>query len=295
MTNPTLKYIIFSVLIVFSLFFSEICFAQISADRAFADYLFTQGEYYRAITEYYRLLFATKDSSTTTILLKNIGLCYFNGESYDEYISFLNTHRKDFQANPQILEEMDLHLGKSYYFLGEYPKAITTLEWSNVSFNNSLISEAQFLLGLSYARIFSWQAAAKQFKLIDNNSSFKQFSNIFISSEKELVNLTRKSPALAGVFSTIIPGSGYIYCNRLGTGFTSLLINGLLIWTCRDAIANEQYGLAAATGFFGMGWYIGNIKGSVDAARVYNANKRHRYINDLLEKANCEEYGKPIG
>ena len=191
MTNPKLKFIILSLILVSNVYSHGTCSAQIVADKTFADYLFSHGEYYRAITEYYRLLFATTDSSTTINLLRNIGMCYFNGASYEEYIAFLNTHRIKFQRNPFLLAEMDLHLGKSYYFLGEFPKVITTLEWSSISQNNSLFSEAQFLLGLSYARIFSWQAAIKQFKLIDDNSTYKQFADFFITSENEIIKLTK--------------------------------------------------------------------------------------------------------
>ena len=71
-----------------------------------------------------------------------------------------------------------------------------------------------------------------------------------------------------------------------------MILNGLLIWTLNDAIKQKQYGLASVVGFFGIGWYIGNIKGSANAADVYNKHIRNKFINKLFEKENLYEYIK---
>ena len=57
-------------------------------DGNFADYLFREGEYYRAVTEYYRQLHAVSDPAVRTAILRKVGLCYFKGEDYDGYLSF---------------------------------------------------------------------------------------------------------------------------------------------------------------------------------------------------------------
>jgi hypothetical protein len=50
--------------------------------------------------------------------------------------------------------------------------------------------------------------------------------------------------------SAIIPGAGYAYSDRVGTGITSFIVNGLIIWTIRDALIKEQYGFVGAVSFF---------------------------------------------
>ncbi len=270
----------------------EILYAQKFNDEAFADYLFKEGEYYRAITEYYRLLYNSTDSAEKIKTLKNIGLCYFHGADYTGYISFIKKNRIHFQSNSIIRTELDLYLGKSYYHTSQYPKAITALEWSNVNSNNLFFNEIQFLLGISYARIFDWKSAIKKMQLINEDFQNIRIAENFSSSLKDFSNLPKRSSFLAGTLSSIIPGTGYIYCDRLGTGLTSFIINGLLIWTFQDAINKKQYGLATTTSFFGIGWYIGNIKGSIDAAQIYNSNIRNEYIDSLLEKENFYEYLK---
>ena len=61
----------------------EILNAQEIYDKGFADYLFKEKEYYRAITEYYRILYNHTDSTQKSKILRNIGLCYFHGADYE--------------------------------------------------------------------------------------------------------------------------------------------------------------------------------------------------------------------
>ena len=131
-------------------------------DEGFADYLFNKGEYYRAITEYYRLTYIISDSSKKTNLYRNIGLCYYHGADYEGFISFLNEHNFYFSSKPSIRAEMTLFCARSYYHLNDYQKAISTLEWSYDKHHKLFFNESQFLAGISYARIFDWQKAIEQ-------------------------------------------------------------------------------------------------------------------------------------
>ena len=289
-----LKLPIFSSLIFITIIFSKLIYAQEFSEKGFANFLFERGEYYRAITEYYRILYSKKDTTQEIDLLRKIGLCYFQGEDFKGYISFLKKNRNLFQKNSGYSTEMDYYLGRSYYNLEEYPKAITNLEWRKVIPDNPYYSEFNFLLAISYARIFKYQIASKKIKLVKPDSPKKEIAERFDLYLKDLSEFDEKSPFFAGTLSAIIPGSGYIYSDRVGTGLTSFLINGLLIWSIRDAIKDEQYGLASAIGFFGVGWYMGNISGSVTAAEEYNAKTRNEIINEFLEKENLIEYIKPV-
>jgi tetratricopeptide (TPR) repeat protein len=270
----------------------EILFTQEIYDEGFADYLFREGEYYRAITEYYRLIYQYTDSTKKTELFKNIGLCYYYGADYQRYITFFNKKQHYFETKPTIRTEMELYLGKSYYHLNNYQTAISTLEWSDISLDNSFFSETQFFLGIVYSRAFNWQKAIEKMQSIEQDSPYKAAAENFSRSLQNSSKLPEKKPVLAGILSAIIPGSGYIYSNRVGTGISALVINGLLIWTISDAIKKEQYGLATTAGFFGIGWYVGNIKGSVDAANGYNTHIRNEFIDTVLEKENLDEYLK---
>jgi len=277
------------VAVVFSI---EILFAQQTYDEGFADYLFKEGEYYRAISEYYQLIYQCTDSTKETEFFRNIGRCYYYGADYPGYITFFEKNQPYFEANPIIRTEMDLYLGKSYYQLGNYQMATSNLVWSDFGSDNLFFNETQFFLGIAYSRMFDWQKAVEKMKMVEEGSPYRAAAVNFSRSLQNSSKLPEKKPVMAGILSAIIPGSGYIYCNRIGTGISALVINGLLIWTVSDAIKREQYGLATTAGFFGIGWYVGNIKGSVDAANGYNTRIRNEFIDTILDEENFDEFKK---
>ena len=282
-------------LILIILFINPIfVIARELSDSTFADYLFREGEYYRAITEYYRLLYASADYSERAQILGKVGLSYFRGEDYNGYISFFNKNRDNFSGDSLLYMEMTLYLGKSYYHLNHYRDAIKCLESQPLSPPNHFFNQYQFLIGISYSRIYDPQNAIRKLELIkqSDSDSDKITADHMIHSLSRFPDLSHKNPFLAGGLSAILPGAGYAYCHRRGTGFASLLINGLLAWTFSDALNHDQYGLASLTGFVGIGWYAGNIKGSVSAAKKYNSTVWNDYINSVLLKENFLEYVK---
>ena len=262
------------------------------SDEGFADFLVKKGEFDRAITEYYLLLYISENPSQKMNILRKIALCFYQESDYEGYISFFKKNDTNFTVNSFLHAKMILYLAKSYYHLNNYQKAISTLEWSITTINDSLFNENQFLLAISYARMFDWQMTIEKLKLVEPDSPSKINADHLIHSFANFPKLPRKSPFWAGTFSAVIPGSGYIYCHRPATGITSFLVNGLLIWAIRDAMVRKQYGLVSAVSFFELGWYVGNIKGSVEAAYSYNFNVRNQFIDRLLEKENLFEYVK---
>lgn len=82
----------------------------------------------------------------------------------------------------------------------------------------------------------------------------------------------RKSPLVAGIFSTLVPGAGKIYIGKVGEGLISFLtvgIFGLQTWEAykKDGVESVRFilfGTALTT------FYIGNIWGSVLAVKIRN-------------------------
>ncbi|MBU8922660.1 MAG: membrane protein insertion efficiency factor YidD [Bacteroidales bacterium] len=259
-------------------------------DTGFADFLRENGEYYRAITEYYRELHGESDPKRRAAIFSRIGRCYYEGGDYEQCISFVEINRQALKIDGTSLSEMELYRSKSYYSLGRYTVAITNLEWNELDTDDPHYYESQFIIGLSYARISDLNASLGKMRAIPPESDFYPASNRLLEYEDRFDKLPRKKPGVAGFLSALIPGAGYIYSGRYSTGVASLLINGLIGWTISDAINKEQYGLSSTTMFFGLGWYIGNIKGSADAARRHNSVARHRLIDDILKQEDMEEF-----
>jgi tetratricopeptide (TPR) repeat protein len=83
-------------------------------------------------------------------------------------------------------------------------------------------------------------------------------------------SLPQKSEVLAGILSGIIPGAGYAYAEEYATGFMSLGVNGAFIAATWTAFAEGQEAVGILAGGVGLPFYIGNIYGSVLAARKWN-------------------------
>jgi len=174
-------------------------------------------------------------------------------------------------------------LAKSYYHLQNYSKAISTLEWANIPNEDPYSEEALFTSALCYARLFFWDEASRRFALIDISSLQGKSARGLSHSLQRGKVLPKRHPWFAGTLSAVVPGTGYLYSGRPGTALTSFVINSLIFWVLRDAIAQESYGIATTTIFLGSGWYVGNIRGSMRAAEEFNIKNRNRFIDDLLE------------
>ena len=255
-------------------------YSQGTADDKFASFLFSKGEYYRAITEYYRVYYISSDRDVKVNCLKNIGLCYFSGEDYDGFINFFRRNRNDFILTPKTAVEMKILEGKSYFKLNSYERAISIFEKTQIEYGDSLYPEKYFFTALSYAHLYNWRAANENLELVNKGKKFSKIQEYLNKQHDGLPVISSRNPTLAGILSGLVPGTGYIYSGRISTGISSLLVNGLLIWAIIDATKNHQYGLSLSLGFFGMGWYVGNIIGSVNAANQYNTYNQEQYLKN---------------
>jgi tetratricopeptide (TPR) repeat protein len=223
-----------------------------------------------------------------------MGLCYYHGEDYEGYIAFIKKNQSNLSINSTLFAEMNLKLGESYYHLNRYRKTINHLDSIQLDPQNQYYNDTQFLRAISFSRLYDWQSAVNELgKVYQDNSDLEKIkAGNMIRSIENFQNQSFKNPFIAGGLSAVIPGSGYAYCHHWGTGIASLLVNGLIVWAFADAWKNKQHGIASLTGFLGVGWFIGNIRGSVKAAQRYNTQIREDFVNSLLMKENFLQYVK---
>ena len=100
-----------------------------------------------------------------------------------------------------------------------------------------------------------------------------------------------KSPVTAGIFSAIIPGSGRFYTNDYKNGIISLLFIAGTVWQANSRF--QKNGVTSTGGWIyaglGLGFYLGNIYGSIRSAKVINEvtkkkidEKTKYYITNLM-------------
>jgi tetratricopeptide (TPR) repeat protein len=270
----------------------------------------TQGEHYRAITEFHRAIFLCKESpercpklfgrlygdagtSLGSVARYEIGRSYLLGSEYERA-------QREFE-NFTLFE---LPLGfklQGRLLLGRSILEQQMFEDAHEFFGNE-IRDLEKLIGgdletslqaskfrLKFAEEDAWTALYAY----DLPGAIERFgylatldgNNPRISGMQERVRtglkLPRRSPALAGVLSGLLPGLGQVYAGRPLDGLVSFLVNGLFIWGGIEAWEDDQKEVAAVIGFVELGWYGGNIYGAINSAQKFNWHQRSHFVQDM--------------
>jgi TM2 domain-containing membrane protein YozV len=246
--------------------------------KKFADHLFCENDYLRAVEEY---------ESIKNVLLNDtidfkIMLCYSELGMYQmsnlSKVPFSNSlFKKD--AVCLSLKNRFKESPESFYLLFEISTYFFSLE------DSSTLNYFQKLSGVSY--LLGTHEILPKEKII----------NPFESSDKKIISdyydwktdPPYKSPALAGILSAVIPGSGKMYVGEWGDGITALLVTGLFAFLAYDNFQADH--TTRAWIFTGLGafFYAGNIYGSVASAQIFNARIDFEFndgLNLFIEQRN---------
>lgn len=231
----------------------------------FANQLFAEGDYYRAITEYKRGLFTCDEDSIARFYRLRIGQALFLAEQYNLVLSWYT----EIDPNARRAEETLLY-GQSFFRLERFSDVIQALESEALSSTSvDIQSQANFYVGISFIRLERPYEAITCLNRINSESVFASRATTYIHSLEQQPYYSRKDPLTAGLLG-ILPGAGYAYTEHYGTALASLVLNGLLTWATVDAFQNGDTAAGITYSIFATGFYIGNITGSVQSADRYN-------------------------
>lgn len=241
--------------------------------KLFADYLFCEGDYLRAIEQYE--LLDNKFINDTVRFKIMLGYSDLNlYQQSNEIINKLNHESKLY--NDAYLLSM-----KNELLIKQRPLEYPALS----SFN---LAEQERFSRLSMISILYGNE-----QLIEKSD----FISIFSKKQQNTVSFLYdykfdppyKSPTWAGIFSAIIPGSGKMYVGEWGDGITGFLLTGLFAFLAYDNFKADHNTRAWIFTGIGVFFYAGNIYGSIAAAQIYNVkiNFDFQYgLNLFLEQEN---------
>ena len=248
-----------------------------------ADAFLAEGEYYRAITEYKKFLFLFPDSGKADYALFGVGTAYYRGEEYEPaartFAAVLEKYGKGAHAAPSAYFK-----GVSLWKLGRFDRAeaafdrVAALDPASEYAPLSLIGKS--LLSYDARNVPDCRGELTRFLESYPQDARAERVRQTIALLDRNREVPRKSPAVAGVMSAVVPGSGYMYAGRYGDGVVALIVNGLFIAGTVAAIHQENYAVAAIVGGIGLPFYVGNIYGSANAATKWNIGVR----KELREK-----------
>ncbi|RKU30821.1 hypothetical protein C6497_03865 [Candidatus Poribacteria bacterium] len=249
----------------------------------FANYLYEQGDYLRAVNEYQRYLYyQPKDSNQ---IQYRIALCYRLGGKPELAIQIFRSFLGK-SDDHELISNSYYQIGASYFLMENYEKTVSYFStFLQHIRDNRLRAESHQLIGLSLLKQKEWLEAEKSFKLLLNSDivEVSKIAEVYHEFALGGRQLPTRSPLFAGFFSTILPGAGRVYTGRIGDALNSVFIIGISGWQAYDGFQRD--GLSSIKGWT-LGticgiFYVGNIYGSVVSARVFNDRIADEYLTTL--------------
>jgi TolA-binding protein len=250
----------------------------------FAMNLLDEKEYYRAITEFKRLVYCYPDHGLAENSLYQIGMCYYLGERYPEAVAAFDKAKENYPENKPFHNELNLMIGESHYHNKNYSEAIETFQDIMMTCpDRELAEKAQFMIGWCHIEQYQWKKASLEFSKVTMHRDLS-YTARYVAEELNGCHLRYKSPQKAGLLSAIMPGAGQLYCERKRDGLTSFLLNGMFIWGAVESFKKKNESVGTLLLLFELGWYGGNIYSGINNAHRYNLNINERYAQGLRDR-----------
>lgn len=251
---------------------------------AFAENLFEESDFYRAIGEYKRLTFLCPGSeSLCEKAYFKIGLSYFRAQRWQNAIDALDLFLAHYPDSSVASEALYLK-GMSEKNLSLYDRALSTFQGVIETGGEEYRAKAIYQSGLVLADMEQWERAGEMFTRVPEGSTLYDSAGVFSAGLANIGNLPHKSPAVAGTLAAVLPGAGHLYTGRSMDALVAFLLNGAFIWSAVELFDDEKYVTGAIVTFFELGWYGGNIYSAIGSAHKFNKRTQRDFIKGLRER-----------
>lgn len=251
--------------------------------------------------EYAKSLFDKKDDETAMVEFKrfvhffpesprhdqarfNIAVCLFSLKKYHEAARAFNEIILDGREN-EITKEAFFYQSQAFLNLGNIGYAQIVLQnflklvedretKDRIYFNLSRIHLADAKNG----QITALASARNALSKISHAGAVTYHTDQYLDLITEAEQAPQKNPGAAGVFA-IIPGGGFLYCERYHDALVTFLLNTGLMAAAYKAHDDGNDALAGVLAFVETGFYTGNIYGSISSAHKYNRAQTLNILN----------------
>jgi TolA-binding protein len=249
----------------------------------FAEYYFSNKDYDRAIGEYQRYIYYFPEDEKVEQAMHKIGLAHmYSGDfndAIDAFRSLVRKYRDTETALKSYLWISECHARKK-----EYGYAVLTLQdLIKIADDMDLKDEALYRMGWHYIEMAKWEEAHRTFDSISPRNKDRYRLALLSAELSNSRFIDRKDPTLAG-FLSILPGAGYAYCERYHDAAVAFFLNGGLGYAAVESFDHGLIALGAVITFVELGFYAGNIYGSVSSAHKYNQSKIDDFIHTIKKR-----------
>lgn len=263
---------------------SNSCFASsaglINSELSFAESLYQEGDYYRAVTEYKRFLHFQPNHPDAAHAQLNMARSFLHGEQWESgektLLALMQQYPKSTESDYAAL----------LYAEAAYKQHNFTRTLERLSQINSARPSAQLLNHQTDLRLWSLAALGNYDQLLADDSQLTSQSALNNEELLQLRQLPLKSPRLAGGLSAIVPGSGQLYAGRYREAGMALLLNAAFLGGGIQSIKTGNHIVGGILLFFEAGWYGGNIYNAMNSVHKYNRDLQQSTLSRLIEHYN---------
>jgi tetratricopeptide (TPR) repeat protein len=250
----------------------------------FAESLFEEGDYFRAITEYKRFIFFYPEDELVEDSSFKIAECYFRAGRWEETISSVDDFIDEFPESE--LTDAALFLKASAERnLKRYDEALTSFSRIIKRDIEPYRDQAIYQSAVVLVEKNEWEKAISVLSTMPGSSPLYPAAKTFASGLEKIDDIPSKSPAAAGCLAAVLPGAGHVYTERYRDAAIAFVLNGAFIWSAIELFHKDEYVTGGIVTFFELGWYGGNIYSAVSSAHKYNEKSKGDYIRELQERS----------
>jgi len=251
---------------------------------AFAQSLFETGEYYRAVGEYQRFLFFQPQHALASQAQLRIALAYFCGEQWLQAFEVFRQVTR-MAADPAVREAAALWMAEALARRGRHEEALRGYREVMAAYPGTpTAARAAYLIGWSLLWLRQWEEARQVFAAIAATSPYYASAQRLASALDPPPALPQRSPTVARVLSTVLPGAGQIYSGHTVDGLIGLGVHGALIAGTSGAILAGLEGAGGIGAFFTWGFYRAQMGNAAADARAFNVQAEEDFIEQLAAR-----------
>jgi tetratricopeptide (TPR) repeat protein len=262
---------------------------------SFADHLFDDGDYYRAITEYERFLFSFPGHPLAKKAHYQIAMSYFKGEKYLPALERFRLLAEQYPSEETGIKSRYM-FAETYYQEKDYGQAIDAFEkFLTLYPDDPQADAARIKKGWCYLRQGNWREAGEEFQKLPPGSPLHEQGMELAGESNKYPGIPKKSPTFAAGLSAVVPGAGQLYVGRKTDAAAAFLLNGAFIWATTESYHKRSYVTAGILLFFESGWYLGNIYNAASSAYKYNRQAEERYMENIQGQYGISFYRDEMG
>ncbi len=258
----------------------------------FADHLFGQGDYYRAITEYKRALFYFPTYEKKDFIHYRIGKSYYLGARYRAALHYLapltEINNKDIRLDVKNL------VGLSYLYRKDYLGSERVFQ--------EIIQEFPDTKNRDYYSILVSMSQLNRLQFEQSLASFDQFAKDFPQSQfislarkgsaasKDILDFSPRYPWLAMSLSAVIPGTGQMYNREWSNAFVAFVFNVTLGFLAVNSFLKDDLVGGGIFSSLFLTFYVGNIYQSRRSTIKYNEEFVRRNVEAVNKQFERQKF-----